>query len=91
MAVKEGEAIDKLVRLREAICIFTDLTKKEASKDEQRSKLLFDTVNQVKQELNAIVILSVFSSLWRDAPLVIIKGRLYAVLLTLPMKYISYH
>ena len=49
MAVKEGEALDKLVRLREAICIFTDLTKKEASK----SKLLFDTVNQVKQELNA--------------------------------------
>ena len=53
MAVKEGEAIDKLVRLREAICIFTDLTKKEASKDEQRSKLLFDTINQVKQELNS--------------------------------------
>ena len=53
MAIKEGEALDKLVRLREAICIFTDLTKKEASKDEQRSKLLFDTVNQVKQELNA--------------------------------------
>ena len=53
MAVKEGEAIDKLARLREAICIFTDLNKKEASKDEQRSKLLFDTVNQVKQELNA--------------------------------------
>ena len=52
MAVKEGEAIDKLVRLREAICTFTDLTKKEASKDEQRSKLLFDTINQVKQELN---------------------------------------
>ena len=50
---KEGETLDKLVRLREAICIFTDLTKKEASKDEQRSKLLFDTVNQVKQELNA--------------------------------------
>ena len=52
MAVKEGEAIDKLVRLREAICIFADLTKKEASKDEQRSKLLFDTINQVKQEQN---------------------------------------
>ena len=52
MAVKEGEAIDKLVRLREAICIFTDLTKKEASKDEQRCKLLFDTINQMKQELN---------------------------------------
>ena len=53
MAVKEGESIDKLARLREAICIFTDLTKKEASKDEQRSKLLFDAINQVKQELNA--------------------------------------
>ena len=52
MAVKEGEAIDKLVRLREAICIFTDLTKKEASKDEQRSKLLFDAINQMKQEQN---------------------------------------
>ena len=52
MAVKEGEAIDKLVRLREAICIFTDLNKKEASKDEQRSKLLFDAINQMKQEQN---------------------------------------
>ena len=49
MAVKEGEAIDKLVRLREAICIFTDLTKKEASKDEQRSKLLFDTISYFMQ------------------------------------------
>ena len=53
MAIKEGESIDKLVRLREAICIFTDLTKKEASNGEQRSKLLFDAINQVKQELNA--------------------------------------
>ena len=53
IAVKEGESIDKLARLREAICIFTDLTKKEVSKDEQRSKLLFDAINQVKQELNA--------------------------------------
>ena len=53
MAVKEGEYIDKLARLREAICIFTDLTKKEASNGEQRSKLLFDAINQVKQELNA--------------------------------------
>ena len=53
MAVKEGESIDKLVRLSEAICIFTDLTKKEASNGEQRSKLLFDAINQVKQELNA--------------------------------------
>lgn len=54
IAVKEGESIDKLARLREAICIFTDLTKKEASNGEQRSKLLFDAINQVKQELNAI-------------------------------------
>ena len=53
IAVKEGESIDKLARLREAICIFTDLTKKEASKDEQRNKLLFDIINQVKQELSA--------------------------------------
>ena len=52
MAVKEGEAIDKLVRLREAICIFTDLTKKEASKDEQRSKFLVDAVKQMRQENN---------------------------------------
>ena len=53
ISVKEGESIDKLARLREAICIFTDLTKKEASNGEQRSKLLFDAINQVKQELNA--------------------------------------
>ena len=52
MAVKEGEAIDKLARLRKAICIFTDLNKKEASKDEQRCKLLFDAINQMKQEQN---------------------------------------
>ena len=42
-----------MAKLREAIRIFTALTKKEASKDELRSKLLFDTINQVKQELNA--------------------------------------
>ena len=53
MAGKEGEAIDKLARLREAICIFTDLTKKETSNREQRSKLLFDTVKQLKQEQDA--------------------------------------
>ena len=52
MAAKEGEAIDKLAILREAICIYIDITKKEASKDEQRCKLLFDTINQMKQELN---------------------------------------
>ena len=53
VSAKEEETIGKMAKLREAICIFTDLTKKEISKDEQRSKLLFDTVNQVKQELNA--------------------------------------
>ena len=53
MAVKEGEAIDKLARLREAICIFTDLTKKEASNGEQRCKVLFDAVKQLKQEQDA--------------------------------------
>ena len=52
IAVKEEESIDKLAKLREAICIYIDLTKKEASKDEQRCKLLFDTINQMKQELN---------------------------------------
>ena len=52
VSAKEEEAIGKLARLREAICIFTDLTKKEASKDEQRNKLLFDTINQMKQEQN---------------------------------------
>ena len=52
VSAKEEETIGKMTKLREAICIFTDLTKKEASKDEQRSKLLFDTINQVKQEQN---------------------------------------
>ena len=52
-SAREEETIGKLAKLREAICVYIDLTKKEASKDEQRSKLLFDTVNQVKQELNA--------------------------------------
>ena len=31
---------------------YTDLNKKEASKDEQRCKLLFDAINQMKQEQN---------------------------------------
>ena len=53
VSAKEEKTIGKMAKLREAICIFTDLTKKEASKDELRSKLLFDTINQVKQELNA--------------------------------------
>ena len=53
VSAKEEETIGKMAKLREAICIFTDLTKKEASNGEQRSKLLFDAINQVKQELNA--------------------------------------
>ena len=52
VSAREEETIGKLAKLREAICVFVDLTKKEASKDEQRSKLLFDTINQVKQEQN---------------------------------------
>ena len=53
VSAKEEETIGKLARLREAICIFTDLTKKEASNGEQRSKVLFDTVKQLKQEQDA--------------------------------------
>ena len=53
VSAKEEETIGKMTKLREAICIFTDLTKKEASNGVQRSKLLFDAINQVKQELNA--------------------------------------
>ena len=53
VSAKEEETIGKMAKLREAVCIFTDLTKKEASNGEQRSKLLFDAINQVKQELNA--------------------------------------
>ena len=52
VSAREEETIGKLAKLREAICVYIDLTKKEASKDEQRSKLLFDTINQMKQELN---------------------------------------
>ena len=53
VSTKEEETIGKLAKLREAICIYIDLTKKETSKGEQRSILLFDTINQLKQELNA--------------------------------------
>ena len=52
VSAREEETIGKLAKLREAICVYIDLTKKEVSKEEQRSKLLFDTINQVKQELN---------------------------------------
>ena len=53
VSAKEEETIGKMTKLREAICIFTDLTKKEASKAELRSKLLLGTINQMKQEQNA--------------------------------------
>ena len=53
VSAREEETIGKLAKLREAICVYIDLTKKEVSKEEQRSKLLFDTINQVKQGLNA--------------------------------------
>ena len=53
VSTKEEETIGKLAKLREAICIYIDLTKKETSKGEQRSRLLFDTINHVKQELDA--------------------------------------
>ena len=53
ISAREEETIGKLAKLREAICVYIDLTKKEVSKEEQRSKLLFDAINQVKQELNA--------------------------------------
>jgi len=52
VSAREEETIGKLAKLREAICVYIDLTKKEVSKEEQRSELLFDTINQVKQELN---------------------------------------
>ena len=50
VSAKEEETISNLAKLREAICIYIDLTKKEASKDEQRSKLLVDAVKQMRQE-----------------------------------------
>ena len=50
---KEEEVIGKISKLRDAIVVFADLIKVELAQNEQRSKLLFDTINQVKQELNA--------------------------------------
>ena len=52
VSAREEETIGKLAKLREAICVYIDLTKKEVSKEEQRSKLLFDTINTMKQEQN---------------------------------------
>ena len=50
---KEEEVRGKISKLRDAIVVFVDLIKAELGKNEQRSKLLFDAINQVKQELNA--------------------------------------
>ena len=53
VSAKEEETIEKLARLRDAICVYVELTKKETSKDEQRSKLLLDAIKQLKQEQDA--------------------------------------
>lgn len=53
VSAKEEETIEKLARLRDAICVYVGLTKKETCKDEQRSKLLLDAIKQLKQEQNA--------------------------------------
>lgn len=53
MFIKEEEIRGKISKLRDAIVVFVDLIKAELGKNEQRSKLLFDTINQMKQELNA--------------------------------------
>ena len=53
VSAKEEETIEKLAKLRDVICVYVELTKKETSKDEQRSKLLLDTIKQLKQEQDA--------------------------------------
>ena len=53
VSAKEEETIEKLARLREAICVYINLTKKETSKDEQRSKLLLEAIKQLKQKQDA--------------------------------------
>ena len=50
VSAREEETIGKLAKLREAICVYIDLTKKEASNGEQRSKFFVDAVKQMKQE-----------------------------------------
>ena len=42
-----------MTRLRDAICVYIELTKKETIKNEQRNKLLSDAVKQLKQEQGA--------------------------------------
>ena len=53
MFIKEEEVRGKISKLRDAIVVFVDLIKAELGKNEQRSKLLFDTVKQLKQEQDA--------------------------------------
>ena len=53
VSAKEEETIEKLAKLRDAICVYVELTKKETCKDEQRSKLLLETINQMKQKQDA--------------------------------------
>ena len=49
VSAKEEETIEKLARLRDALCVYIELTKKETSKDERRDKLLLETIKQMKQ------------------------------------------
>ena len=49
VSAKEEETIEKLAKLRDAICVYVELTKKKKKKDEQRSKLLLDAIKQLKQ------------------------------------------
>ena len=53
MFIKEEEVRGKISKLRDAIVVFVDLIKAELGKNEQRSKLLVDTVKQLKQEQDA--------------------------------------
>lgn len=50
---KEEEVRGKISKLRDAIVVFVDLIKAELGKNEQRSKLLVDTVKQLKKEQDA--------------------------------------
>ena len=76
VSAKEEETIEKLARLRDAICVYIELTKKETSKDEQRSKLLLDTIKQLKQE--------------QDTASQMIQDELHAISNTPQKKVITY-
>ena len=49
MFIKEEEVRGKISKLRDAIVVFVDLTKKEA-KMSSEAKLLFDAIKQMRQE-----------------------------------------